>query len=125
MYVIVNISGKQFRAEKGSMLKVPKQDIEAGKKAVYNDVIMLNDGESSLFEESQLKEIKVSATILDHGRDKKILVYKKKRRKSYQRKNGHRQWYTNIEVTDIEVSAKKSAAKKPAAKTKNTTKEEK
>ena len=125
MYVIVNISGKQFRAEKGSMLKVPKQDIEAGKKAVYNDVIMLNDGESSLFEESQLKEIKVSATILDHGRDKKILVYKKKRRKSYQRKNGHRQWYTNIEVTDIEVSVKKPAAKKPAAKTKNTTKEEK
>ena len=125
MYVIVNISGKQFRAEKGSMLKVPRQDIEAGKKAVYNDVIMLNNGESSIFEESQLKEIKVSATILDHGRDKKILVYKKKRRKSYQRKNGHRQWYTNIEVTDIKVSAKKSAAKKPAAKTKNTTKEEK
>ena len=125
MYVIVNISGKQFRAEKGSMLKVPRQDIEAGKKAIYNDVIMLNNGESSIFEESQLKEIKVSATILDHGRDKKILVYKKKRRKSYQRKNGHRQWYTNIEVTDIKVSAKKSAAKKPAAKTKNTTKEEK
>ena len=132
MYVIINISGKQFRAEKGSMLKVPKQDIEAGKKTVYDDVIMFNDGNFSIFEKSQLKETTVSATILDHGRDKKILVYKKKRRKSYQRKNGHRQWYTNIEVNDIKVaakapsakapSAKAPSAKAPAAKTKKTTK---
>ena len=122
MYVIINISGKQFRAEKGSMLKVPKQDIEAGKKTVYDDVIMFNDGNFSIFEKSQLKETTVSATILDHGRDKKILVYKKKRRKSYQRKNGHRQWYTNIEVNDIKVAAKAPSAKAPAAKTKKTTK---
>ena len=60
---------------------------------------------------------KVSAVILDHGRDRKILVYKKKRRKGYQRKNGHRQWYTDIEIKKIEgsVSAKSSAVSKKSA----------
>ena len=54
---------------------------------------------------------KVTATILDHGRERKILVYKKKRRKGYQRKNGHRQWYTNIEIQNIQMSKTKSTPK--------------
>ena len=60
---------------------------------------------------------KVSAVILDHGRDRKILVYKKKRRKGYQRKNGHRQWYTDIEIKKVEgsVSAKSAAVSKKSA----------
>ena len=59
---------------------------------------------------------KRQAVILDHGRDRKILVYKKKRRKGYQRKNGHRQWYTDIEIKKVEgsVSAKSSAVSKKA-----------
>jgi large subunit ribosomal protein L21 len=56
----------------------------------------------------------VTATVIDHGREKKILIYKKKRRKGYQRKNGHRQWFTDIEIQKIKAS--KAKTKKPAKK---------
>ena len=67
---------------------------------------------------------RVTATILNHGRERKILVYKKKRRKGYQRKNGHRQWYTEVEVQKIQLSTtKKKAAPKKTAKPKPAAKE--
>ena len=113
MYAIVNISGKQFKAEKGSKLCVPKQALEEGKKLVIDDVLLLHDGKTMQFGSPRVAGAKVTATILDHGRDRKILVYKKKRRKGYARKNGHRQWYTNIEVQNIQVARAKS---KPTAK---------
>ena len=101
MYAIVNISGKQFKAEKGSKLSVPKQELEEGKKLVLEDVLMLNDGKSVKFGSPKIAGAKVTATVLEHGRERKILVYKKKRRKGYARKNGHRQWFTNIEIQNI------------------------
>ena len=115
MYAIVNISGKQFKAEKGSKLCVPKQALEEGKKLVINDVLLVHDGKSTQFGSPKVAGAKVTATILDHGRERKILVYKKKRRKGYVRKNGHRQWYTNIEVQNIQVTKAKA---KPTAKAK-------
>ena len=60
-----------------------------------------------------LSGVTVTATVLDHGRDKKILVYKKKRRKGYQRKNGHRQWYTEIEFQKISASTSKKTKASP------------
>ena len=111
MYAIVNISGKQYKAEKGGKLCVPKQHLDEGKKLVLEDVLMLHDGKSSKFGNPNVPGAKVTATILDHGRERKILVYKKKRRKGYQRKNGHRQWYTNIEIQNIQMSKAKSTPK--------------
>ena len=111
MYAIVNISGKQYKAEKGAKLIVPKQHLDEGKKLVLEDVLMVHDGKSSKFGNPNVTGAKVTATVLDHGRERKILVYKKKRRKGYQRKNGHRQWYTNIEIQNIQVSKAKSAPK--------------
>ena len=111
MYAIVNISGKQFKAEKGAKLCVPKQHLDEGKKLVLEDVLMVYDGKSSKFGNPNVTGAKVTATILDHGRERKILVYKKKRRKGYQRKNGHRQWYTNIEIKNIQMSKVKSTPK--------------
>ena len=111
MYAIVNISGKQYKAEKGEKLCVPKQHLEEGKKLVLEDVLMVHDGKSSKFGNPNIPGAKVTATILDHGRERKILVYKKKRRKGYQRKNGHRQWYTNIEIQNIQMSKAKSTPK--------------
>ena len=113
MYAIVNISGKQFKAEKGSKLCVPKQPLEEGKKLVIEDVLLVHDGKTTQFGSPRVSGAKVTATILDHARERKILVYKKKRRKGYARKNGHRQWHTNIEVQNIQVSKPKA---KPAAK---------
>ena len=111
MYAIVNISGKQYKAEKGAKLCVPKQHLDEGKKLVLEDVLMVHDGKSSNFGNPNVPGAKVTATILDHGRERKILVYKKKRRKGYQRKNGHRQWYTNIEIQNIQMSKTKSTPK--------------
>ena len=111
MYAIVNISGKQYKAEKGVKLCVPKQSLDEGKKLVLEDVLMVHDGKTTKFGNPKVSGAKVTATVIDHGRERKILVYKKKRRKGYQRKNGHRQWYTNIEIQNIQMSKPKSAPK--------------
>ena len=101
MYAIVNISGKQYKAEKGAKLCVPKQPLDEGKKLVLENVLMVHDGKSSKFGTPNVIGAKVTATVLDHGRERKILVYKKKRRKGYQRKNGHRQQFSLIRINKI------------------------
>jgi large subunit ribosomal protein L21 len=116
MYAIINISGKQYKASEGAKVRVAKQTGDTGMTLTFDEVLMFNDGKNTEFGNPTVKGAKVSAVILDHGRDRKILVYKKKRRKGYQRKNGHRQWYTDIEIKKIEgsVSAKSSAVSKKA-----------
>ena len=116
MYAIVTISGKQFKAEKGEKLCVPKQLLDEGEKLVLDDVLMIHDGKTTKFGNPKLAGAKVTATVIDHGRERKILVYKKKRRKGYQRKNGHRQWYTNIEIQNIQMSKSKSGPKSKVEK---------
>ena len=115
MYAIVNISGKQFKASEGMKVRVPKQNGEQGSSLTFNEVLLLNDGTNTQLGNPVLSGATVTATILDHGREKKILVYKKKRRKGYQRKNGHRQWFTELEIKKIKASISpkaKSASKK-------------
>ena len=108
MYAIINISGKQYKAISGSRLRVPKQDGDLGKVLTFDKVLLTNDGKNTEIGNPTIKGFSVTATIINHGRDKKILVYKKKRRKGYQRKNGHRQWYTEIEFNSIEATKKQS-----------------
>ena len=117
MYAIINISGKQYQASEGAKVRVAKQTGDAGTTLTFGEVLMLNDGKKMEFGNPTVQGAKVSAVILDHGRDRKILVYKKKRRKGYQRKNGHRQWYTDIEIKKVEgsVSAKSAAVSKKSA----------
>ena len=103
MYAIVNISGKQYKVAEGYRTRVPKQIGESGSTLNFNDVLFIYDGEKSHVGKPILPGASVSAEILSHGRDKKILVYKKKRRKGYQRKNGHRQWFTELEFKSIVV----------------------
>jgi len=109
MYAIVNISGKQFKASEGMKVRVPKQNGEQGSSLTFNEVLLLNDGANTQLGNPVLSGANVTATILNHGREKKILVYKKKRRKGYQRKNGHRQWYTDIEFQKITATVSKAA----------------
>lgn len=117
MYAIVNISGKQFRAEKGKSLKVPSQSTEVGKKLSYDQVLLTNDNGKVQIGNPFIKNFKVSATVLENGRDKKIIVFKKKRRKGYKRKNGHRQGFSLIQIDSI---SKTSTAKKTSTKTTKT-----
>jgi len=117
MYVIVNISGHQYRVSENERLKVALLETEAGKKVNFDQVLLLDDGKKINIGEPFVKNASVSAKVLEHGRNRKILVYKKKRRKGYQRKNGHRQDYTLIQIDTISV---KKTTKKAAPKTKAT-----
>ena len=112
MYEIINISGKQYKAISGARLRVPKQDGETGASLTFDKVLLINDGKNTEVGEPILKGASVTGTIIEHGRNKKILVYKKKRRKGYQRKNGHRQWFTEIEFGKIRASKSKSVKEK-------------
>ena len=116
MYAIVNISGKQFKVISGARIRVPKQDGEAGSIVTFDQVLLIKDGDDTEIGSPTLRGASVTGTIVDHGRDKKILVYKKKRRKGYQRKNGHRQWFTEIEFNKINHSKDQSIAKKAISK---------
>mgnify|MGYP001257517087 FL=1 len=124
MYAIVNISGKQYKATEGARLRVPRQSGDSGAKLSFDDILLISNSDSTQVGKPNVSGAKVTATILNHGRERKILVYKKKRRKGYQRKNGHRQWYTEVEVQKIQLSTtKKKAAPKKTAKPKPVAKE--
>ena len=112
MYAIINISGKQYKATSGARLRVPKQDGKTGTSLTFDKVLLINDGKNTEVGEPILEGASVTGTIIEHGRNKKILVYKKKRRKGYQRKNGHRQWFTEIEFGTIKAGKSKSVKKK-------------
>ena len=107
MYAIINISGKQFKASEGTKVRVPKQDGEVGSSLTFDEVLLLSNDNSTQIGNPYVKGSSVTATILNQGRAKKIIVIKKKRRKGYQRKNGHRQFYTEIEVKKINASKSK------------------
>ena len=124
MYAIVDIKGKQFKVEKDLELEVPKIDDKVGAKIEFDKILLVNDkGEISTN-----SSIKVIAKIISHEFDKKVIVFKQKRRKGYQKKNGHKQAYTKILVQDLKAAkkttAKKTTAKKTTAK-KTTAKKEK
>ena len=112
MYAIINISGKQFKATSGTRIRVPKLDGKTGSSLTFDKVLLINDGKNTEVGKPILKEASVTGTIIEHGRNKKILVYKKKRRKGYQRKNGHRQWFTEIEFSTIKAGKSKSVKEK-------------
>ena len=113
MFAIINIAGKQFKVEEGDQLKVPHLSTEVGKSLVFDKVLLTNDNSNVELGSPILKNISVSATVVDHGRDRKIRIFKKKRRKGYKRKNGHRQGFSLIKIDSISTSM----AKKPSKKT--------
>ena len=126
MFAIVNISGKQYRVEKGDQIKVALLETESGKKVKFENVLLTDDGKKVTIGNPVVSGATVSGTVINHGRDRKIIVFKKKRRKGYRRKNGHRQDFSLIQIDSVSASAskKKAAPKKVAAK-KKTTKAEK
>ena len=116
MYAIINISGKQYKVISGARIRVPKQVGETGSSITFDQVLLIKDGDNTEIGAPTLKGASVTGTIVDHGRYKKILVYKKKRRKGYQRKNGHRQWFTEIEFNKITHPKDQPISKKETLK---------
>ena len=108
MYAIINVSGKQYKVSEGTKTRLPKQIGEIGSILTFEDVLFIDDGENKYIGNPILPGASVTASIINHRRDKKILIYKKKRRKGYQRKNGHRQWFTEVEFKTIKTTKNKS-----------------
>ena len=108
MYAVVDIKGFQFKLEKGDTLRVPKFDLEVGKKINLSDVLLVADGGMYAVGQPYVEGAVVEATVTGQGKYDKILVFKKKRRKDYSVKKGHRQDYTEISVDGIMISKKKS-----------------
>ncbi len=98
---IIRTGGKQFRVEKGAKVRVPSLKQEVG-ASVDLEVLTTADGKNSKVGAPLVEGAKVTATVVDHGREPKIIVFKKKRRKHYKRTKGHRQGYTTLKIESVE-----------------------
>lgn len=101
MYALVDINGKQYKAEKGSVLKVDKLPNEKGETVEFGNVLMIGGTDDVKVGSPYVKGVSVKGTLEDQIKDKKVLVYKYKRRKGYHKKQGHRQQYSLVKVEDI------------------------
>ena len=100
-YAVIRTGGKQYRVNEGDNLRIEKIEGEVGQEVEFADVLMLGDGEKAILDAAELEAKKVKAKILRHGRGKKIHVYKFKRRKGYERRQGHRQSFTEVCISSI------------------------
>ncbi len=116
MFAIVNIAGKQYRVAEGDQIKVASLSIKTGEKIKFDQVLLMNDGKNVRIGEPIVKDVSISGTVLNNGRERKVIVFKKKRRKGYRRKNGHRQSFSLIQIDKIETSAPKKRVVKPKKK---------
>lgn len=98
-YAVIKTGGKQFVVEKGSTIRIPSIEAEAGKSIELDALLTAGNGADA--DAPVVGAAKVSATVIDHGRGTKIIIFKKKRRKQYKRKQGHRQGYTTITIDSI------------------------
>ncbi len=117
MYAIIDIAGKQFRVEKGQDIKIPHQNEEVGAKVSFDRVLLIDDGHEITVGQPTVPGSIIEASILSHGRDRKIPVFKKKRRKGYRVKNTHRQTFTLIQVEDIKIKSSNSNKPKKSSET--------
>ena len=113
MNAIVKISGKQFKVAKDTKLFVNRIDAKEGSKVSFDDVLLIDNGSKVIVGNPVVKDASVEAKVLKHLKDDKVIVFKKKRRKGYRVKNGHRQALTEI---IIEKVTEKTAKAKPAKK---------
>ena len=103
MYAVFKTGGKQYRAATGDTIKVEKIEAEKGATVELDQVLMVGEGEDVKIGAPYLEGGKVTATVVEHGRREKIKVIKFKRRKNHRKQMGHRQYFTQIEITGIDA----------------------
>ena len=99
MYAIIATGGKQYKVSEGDVIKVEKIDVEAGNTVTFDQVIAVSDGTLKVGED--VVNATVTATVMEQGKGKKVIVYKYKRKTGYHKKNGHRQAYTQVKIEKI------------------------
>jgi large subunit ribosomal protein L21 len=115
MYAVFRSGGKQYRASKGDRLRVERLDAEEGATVEFNEVLLVGEGADVKLGSPLVSGSTVKATVKAQGKGKKVIVLKFKRRTNYKRVKGHRQQFTEVEITSITGLPRKASAAKPAA----------
>ncbi len=103
MYAIVEIAGQQFKVQKDQKIFVHRLDAEEGKKINFDRVLLVDNGGKVTLGAPAIEGAKITATVDSHVKGDKVIVFKKKRRKGYKKRNGHRQQFTALTINDIKV----------------------
>ncbi len=126
MYAIIESCGRQYKVAEGDVVFFEKLDVEEGKKVTFDNVVLVSDDKKVEVGAPYVKGVKVEGKVLEHGKGKKIIVYKYKAKKNYRRTQGHRQPFTKVEITKIaagkETTAKAEVASEEKVEKKATTK---
>jgi large subunit ribosomal protein L21 len=115
MYAIVEIAGQQFKVEEGKKIFVHRLDVENNNEIQFDQVLLIEDAGKVIIGDPTIKDAIVEGKIVDHVRGDKVIVFKKKRKKGYRIRNGHRQNFTQVEIISIKEKAVKGAVKKEEA----------
>ena len=108
MYAVIKTGGKQYKVSKDDVISIEKLSDDAGKKIKLTDVLIISDKGKPIIGDPLIKGASVEAEIVDHAKNAKVTVFKKKRRHNYRRKKGHKQNITNIKILSINSKASKS-----------------
>lgn len=103
MYAVVDIAGKQFKVEKDQYVYLPHLEAEAGASVHFDKVLLIDTDGKVEVGTPVIKGAKISGKVLEHVKDGKVIVFKKKRRKGYAVKNGHRQQFTKVQIESIKA----------------------
>ena len=101
MFAVLNTGGKQYKVSQGDLIKVEKLESDVGDKVTLSQVLMVGQGEDVEVGSPYVSNCEVTSEVVEQGKGAKIIVFKKKRRKGYRRKNGHRQRFTQLKITEI------------------------
>ena len=101
MYAVIETGGKQYRVQEGDEFRVEKLDGQVGDNIVFDKVLVVSDDNGVKVGKPVIEGAKVEANVVEHAKGKKIIVYKYKAKKNYRKKQGHRQPYTEIEISEI------------------------
>jgi len=101
MYAVIVSGGKQYRVQEGETLKLEKLQAEAGASVEFDRVLLVGNGDDIKIGEPVVDGAKVTAEVVQHGRAKKVEIIKFKRRKHHMKRQGHRQWFTEVKITGI------------------------
>ena len=121
MYALVEFAGKQFKIEEGAQIKVPYLTEKIGSKVSLDKVLYFDNDNDKVVGTPFIDGMAIDAKVVEHGRDQKIIVFKFKRRKGYQKKNGHRQRYSVLTIGNLGAKKKATVKKKAAPKAKVST----
>ena len=101
MFAVLNTGGKQYKVSQGDLIKVEKLESDVGDKVTLSQVLMVGQGEDVEVGSPYVSNCKITGEVVEQGKGAKIIIFKKKSRKGYRRKNGHRPRYTQLKITEI------------------------